>query len=268
MLTKRGFLIGGCAMAAQATLPASAQTPVIETMPADAFGCGVTTKKLETLEGGGWLRSVGETLDNRITTYDRSGDDLFDRMLARALVMMTEAFTVFPAFRYYDDADGKNAMATHHCLSAYDGKRCDGTVVFGARLAMELRPLPAGDAAILAICAHEFGHILAFKRDLRWELVNAGLKVRPNFELHADFMAGFFLRRYVRDFPTLDVRGVARAWLRMGSSDFTDPFWHGTNEMRRESIEAGYYLPDRAPRLSIMAAHNAGVRFLAERRWG
>ena len=179
LLTKRRFLTGAAAVAAtSATKPVLAQQPIIEQMPEGALGCRISDSQFAALETGGWLQGVCEEAGrNTVCYYDRSGDDIFDRMLGQALVTMARTFSVFPAFLYYDDSAGRNAFATHHCLSGYRDKTCHGTIGFGAHLALSLRAQEAGDAAILAICAHEFGHILAFRRNLKRQLIDASLNL-------------------------------------------------------------------------------------------
>ena len=93
----------------------------------------------------------------------RSGDRDFDRALAQTLAMISDLLQVSPGFAYYDDYDGMNAYATPRVKL----NGADGTVLFGQAF---LRKLRAGrespEVAVVAVCAHEFGHILQFKHGL------------------------------------------------------------------------------------------------------
>jgi hypothetical protein len=46
------------------------------------------------------------------------------------------------------------------------------------------------DVAVTAVCAHEFGHILQFKLNLR-PIILAGQRTTKRLELHAACLAGY-----------------------------------------------------------------------------
>ena len=171
-----------------------------------------------------------------INGKSRQGAD-FDRALGRVLVMMTEVFDVSPGFGFYDDGAGMNALAAP--VSRVDGT--SGTVVFGLDM-LDDQMQRNGDVAVAAICAHEFGHIFQYASgaysDVRRRL--------PSYctELHADFLAGFFLRRFAAERPSIRLAGVERSWARLGSSDFNRPGTHGTSEQRALAIKEGYFHSD------------------------
>jgi hypothetical protein len=120
-----------------------------------------------------------------------SGDKDFDRALAQTLSMLASELEVHPGFAFYDDLGDKNAYAT----SDVRLNGADGTVLFGLSFLGDMLSLPeAPDAAVAAICAHEFGHILQFKHGL-FNIVNSGMPNVKRSELQADCFAGYFAGR-------------------------------------------------------------------------
>lgn len=143
----------------------------------------------------------------------RSGDPLFDRALVQSLAMMTREFNVLPGFGFYDDHDGKNAKAMSRQLLG----QTDGTVLFGFRLLEDMLKIPVRpDAAILAVCAHEFGHILSYKTG---QIHSLAPDRTPNStyraEQYADYMAGYFAgvrKRRRSNFPAVVFANTQRSF--------------------------------------------------------
>src|SRR5262249_14994077 len=130
----------------------------------------------------------------------------------------------------------------------------DGTIMFGVNLlraeAIRFsgnRPTPlVTDVGVHVIIAHEFAHILQYKKGLS-----------PNgswhMELHADYMAGWFIGSTfdrARDPSQSDVDVAARSMFTMGDWAFNKPEHHGHGELRAAMVRAGFsdrYLhPDEA----------------------
>ena len=55
-----------------------------------------------------------------------------------------------------------------------------------------LKSAEAGDGHVASTCAHEYGHILQFKLKLQ-KTVFAGQPTSKRQELHANFLAGYFV---------------------------------------------------------------------------
>jgi hypothetical protein len=171
-----------------------------------------------------------------------SNKEGFDGALGRVLSMMSSEFGVVPGFGYYDDSAGENALATP-LTRIRDTK---GTVLFGIGLLDNLLSGRDGDIAVLAVCAHEFAHILQYETG-EMDRINSRL---PGYcaELYADFLAGYFLRLFRMERPSIGVQGVGVAWEGLGSSDFNKPGTHGTSRQRVQAIEAGYFFADKSGR--------------------
>ena len=168
----------------------------------------------------------------------KSGNAVFDRSLARSLARMTALFGVLPGFAYFNEGagEGSNAYAT----SAVRLGRDDGTVLFGTRMLRGLLARPkAPDAAVLAVCAHEYGHILQYRRGVSHRL-NAGQSTVKRQELHADYLAGYFAG--VRKMENEDFSSVtfATTMYDLGDTAFRDRNHHGTHDERAAAVVAGF----------------------------
>ncbi|TAJ42781.1 MAG: metalloprotease [Reyranella sp.] len=185
-----------------------------------------------------------------------SGNQLLDRALTRALATLSRDFEVIPAFAYYDDRNdgaGGNARAipaVHSGLHRADGTVLDGTVLFGKNLLRHCLARPQyPDAAIVAIAAHEFGHILQFKRGIALRMGGNTTMI----ELHADFLSGYFagLRKLrTPDYPAAVFGAVAAS---LGGGD------HGTPHQRGSAVEAGFLAAAR-DKLALSQAVEQGIR--------
>lgn len=177
----------------------------------------------------------------------RSGNSTLDRALARGLATISKTFGVLPGFAYYREQRGINARASPENLL----QRTDGTVVFGLGMLSYLLQKPHADAAILAVCAHEFGHILSYKNGMIDQLATGGAFRAEQF---ADFMAGYFAgsRRLINpDYPAVVFATTQNAF---GGGD------HGTGEQRGEAVQTGY-LAAYQKRLTINDAAQEGFTF-------
>jgi len=185
---------------------------------------------------------------------------------------LVERFSIRPSVGYYDDGDQLNAFATPAILVP-DGP--DGTVLLGINLfaqefermvdeprvgtqekkrsnpfatPSEAPKLDPGNwmLAPLTIMAHEFGHIMQYKSGMTTE--------GPwRMELHADFMAGWFLgsMQDVQIWPSsrpgpapvttaLMVEHAVKKFFEIGDYAFNNSDHHGTPEERAGMVRAGY----------------------------
>lgn len=186
-----------------------------------------------------------------------SGDRDFDLALAHTLAKISDEFMVLPGFAYYDDYDGANAYATPKARL----QNADGTVLFGQRLLKRLLATPENpDVAVAAVCAHEFGHILQYKRKLD-QRVGEGQATVKRIELQADFFAGYFagIRKQERDdFPAAV---FALTQFNAGDDMVNDPGHHGTNDERGAAISRGFEAGYRQ-RLTLSDAIETSVAYV------
>lgn len=174
----------------------------------------------------------------------RSGNKDFDLALAYTLAMISRTLEVLPGFAYYDDYDGKNAYATRILRLA----NADGTVLFGQGL---LRQLMSGhespDVSVAAVCAHEFGHILQYKKGLD-RIVGVGQPTVKRVELQADFFAGFFAGIRKLEQPTFPAAVFALTQYSMGDNTKNHPGHHGTYQERGAAVSRGFDIAFRERR--------------------
>lgn len=174
----------------------------------------------------------------------RSGDRDFDAALARTLSRMVDVFGVLPGFAYTLEPAEANAWAMSRAVL----ENPDGTILFGLRLLRELMSRPEHpEVAVAAICAHEFGHILQFRRGLI-PLLTRGQASNRRVELQADFFAGYFAgvrRRERPEFPA-----AVFAVTQHGSGDFASdhPDHHGTPDERAAAVVRGFEVAFRERR--------------------
>lgn len=173
---------------------------------------------------------------------DAEADDVC-RAYARAL---RSQFRVNPDFGFYDDAGGGargtpfarpgNAFATTARLIGSG----DGTVLFGVSL---LRSVTARNhlnrrwpVMVGVILAHEWGHTVQFSK--RHFAHGRGT------ELHADYLAGWFVGRATRD-RNVASEGMYRIFGLGDHLPFNDPAHHGRPVERASAFSAGFDAAER-----------------------
>lgn len=178
-----------------------------------------------------------------------SGNPEVDAAYQREGLALVEIFEVKPAGGYFNDSSGPNAFATP---IKYFQNSYDGTIAFGIRLLdMELRRDYGRGLSVPAIMAHEFAHIYQF---MDGSLADVATPVR---ELHADFLAGWYMAR--RNISESLMKPALDAFFGMGDYHFNSPNHHGTPMQRLRSLLAGY--ADSAT--SIEEAFQSGLEHVA-----
>lgn len=160
----------------------------------------------------------------------RSGNPALDRALAKSLARISHLFSVLPGFTYYNDDGKPNAKATPEMIL----DRTDGTVMFGLSLLQELlnhhsRP----DASIIAVCAHEFGHIVSYKNGMIRDLCPSPTQPFRG-EQFADYMAGYFAGTRKLEHPDFPAAAFAVTQKEFGGGD------HGTGAQRGNAVQQGF----------------------------
>lgn len=184
-----------------------------------------------------------------------SGNSFVDSGFGRSRGYMVHAFGVRPAFAFLDDSQSPNAFATTDNLIGWE--RGEGSVIFGVRLTTEeiaADPQTWGSALSL-IMAHEWAHIKQF--------TTVGPMGNPLAELHADFLAGWWLGGFnlMTNGYGINPYSAGRSVFNKGDFGFNDPGHHGTPQQRVAAMVAGYQLSvSRNPNIS--QAFQLGLRFL------
>lgn len=182
----------------------------------------------------------------------RSGNKDLDYALAQALGKLSKLFGVLPGFCYYDDGDSANALATADRLL----DRSDGTVMMGLSFLRQLLAAPQHpDAAVVAVCAHEFGHIVSYKYGQIDQLHAAGTFQVEQF---ADYFAGYYAGNRKLEHSNFPAVVFATTQRSFGGGD------HGSGTQRGEAVQAGF-LAAYQQRLSPPQARDAALQFCLAR---
>jgi len=219
---------------------------------AGARGCILPKDGLSKLSSTLELRELSERL---ITT---SGDPQIDRGLGRALVRLSRMFDERPGFGFVSDDDSPNAYASRE--SQVPGTW--GTVLFGRTLFNDLLSHKKDKGiAVLAVAAHEFGHVAQFRSGLEDELLR-GQKTVKRLELHADFMSGYFLGTRKREDPSISVWAAGKTFYEIGDFQYNNRGHHGTPDERVRAAESGFKYGSRAE--DYKTTFRAGADFVLE----
>jgi hypothetical protein len=180
-----------------------------------------------------------------------SGVAGLDQALAQSLAMLATLFNVLPAFAYYrDGVNRENAKATPKQLL----QRADGTVLFGLEMLRKCLAMPQdGDAAVVAVCAHEFGHIVSFKNGDCDRLVTDSSQPFRS-EQYADFLAGYFAGRRKLERPSFPAVAFATTQRSFAGGD------HGTADQRGEAVMQGF-MAAYQQRMNIKEGTKAALTF-------
>lgn len=216
---------------------------------------------LEVVDGVGGLPASYRSWDAaKQPIVARSDFPDMEAALGIALVHMSRFYEVRPDFGFIFEKRAPNAHATSYSAT----NNGFGTIAFGRALMSREIAKPNGDFAVLAICAHEFGHIRQYYDDY-----NPGIRASlPSYcvELHADFLAGAFLAYWKRMMSVDDLLRVGDTWSQLGSSDFNNPGSHGTTEQRVLAIESGFFFRDGVRDASIDQIMQAGLQHVSRYR--
>jgi hypothetical protein len=263
--TRRGILIGaGCSICGGATFQPTAVRSAIRVFD----GCSISSagyKQFHSAANG--LYSSTEGLISRNRHFRTTGDSSVDRDLDRALGVIADLFGVNPAFGFYDpqqfqgsegvESNVMNAFASP-IDTAIPGTR--GTVAFGWDLFQsEYYGYDRTGMTIMAIAAHEFGHILQYKLGHQSRLLTGYPR---KIEINADFLAGYFLgTRKLRN-SAISFQPAGDCFIRLGRLATGNPQrTHGDSQERLDAAETGFRTAyvDRKP---LYDAVRAGMEYV------
>lgn len=250
--SRRAMLLGlgacGCCAGVARFDPATAKpTPINRTR-----GCVLASAR----ESDSVAYRARSNQEIAATAMRSSGDPAVDGAFDQALQRLARVLQVAPGFAYYDDFDGENAFATPQVYYKLE----DGTVFFGERLFRRLLAADPSGAAVMWVAAHEFSHIVQFRTGLYFDLTDDAPNLRP-LELHADYLAGYYLGRRKASEPRISLYEAGRQVWAAGDANFNDPNHHGAPAERLAASEAGF-LAAIEDRLGLEAAIDAGFRFV------
>ncbi len=170
------------------------------------------------------------------TLITTTGNPAYDRAFGRALVRISQIFNERPGFGFIDDSGAPNAYAS----SETKVPGTWGTVMFGQTMFQSVMDRSNDQGiAVMAIVAHEFGHIAQFRSGLMDHLLTGQSTVK-RIELHADLLAGYFLGLRKQENPEISLWFAGRLLYEIGDFEFNNRNHHGTPDERVAMAETGF----------------------------
>lgn len=238
MPTKREFLlaVGLCACCSTFGRSSSAQQQPRPSNPPAFDGCSISGAEITRLQDRdpkvGHL-GYGENSFKEIRRT--TGDPQADIALDKAIKRLADAFEVYPGFAFFDDGGHPNAWATEASLIP----NTTYTVLFGENYYRKWLKYDPSGISVLSVIAHEFGHIMQYKSGLMAE-IRGGQQTSKRVELHADYMAGYYVGILKRQNPTASFWKAGDKFRQIGTYDDKDPLFHGTPEERVAASQRGF----------------------------
>lgn len=250
---RRQLLIGACACCITPTWPAIAEKFSPRT------GCVVRGHDAARALGSGILGSTLEELPDLVKQRSRTtGNNNLNKQLDAALQRIARTFKVWPQVGFYDDGDNPNAIAIWY---EENGKRTYA-VVFGKNYFTKLLTYDPSGITFLQTAAHEFAHVWMYQSG-QLDALLEGQPTVKRAELHADFLAGYYLGLRKRDNPKASFRSAGMKRWESGDTYFEHQHHHGTPKQRLAAAEKGFrmgFLQGAKPSV----AFNAATRFVKE----
>ncbi len=184
---------------------------------------------------------------NGITLQD--AETPFFTGLLKTTFDLEKKFTVIPAIALYDDL-APNALAFSYDVTNLYHE--DGAVFLGRNLIEREQKNSIYWGTVLSfILAHEYAHIYQYKKDINIS--------NPSFELHADFLAGWYLgvKNYETDGLFANFQAATEALFEKGEYHFNSTDHHGTPAQRIAAMLSGYLVG--LQHLSVDAASSQGL---------
>lgn len=251
-MERRKFI--ACAICAMGTGPVVASHPV-------SRGCFLIGTIKDSLGIDNEQFSAAGNSSDPAGLDASTGDAEADKLLGRALARMAQRFGVAPAFSFYREKDKPNAYATKETTTSGTW----GSVVFGRKLFEEqFARYKDGGISVVAIMAHEFGHIVQYRNDLERQLLRGEPTVR-RMELHADYLAGWYLGLMKQSNSNVSLWASGDTFKRIGDFAYNDPGHHGTPEQRVAATEAGFEIGRRGA-VSNADAVDSGLIYMRKVR--
>lgn len=243
-------MAASCAAACCAPGLAWARPGVIEAVR-QRGGCSLLAGEMAAIN----TARGGSDDDDDDTMIPSSGDKLLDQALGMALVRITQVFKERPGFAFYDDSSSPNAYATSD--TRVHGTW--GTILFGRSMFRSLiHENHDNGIVVIATIAHEMSHIVQFHHNLQPRLM-AGQRTVKRVELHADYLAGFYLGTRKRDDPSITLLASGALFRDLGDDDVQDREHHGTPGERIASAERGFKIGISGG--SLQNAIDEGMRY-------
>ena len=192
----------------------------------------------------------------------KTGDPAFDADMIEEITVLNDVFDVnVPVYIPNDSLDDafftpyKFRKLIERDEGDYDDTSLTGSVFISKGFfEKELNENFGSLRAVPAIMAHEFAHARQYKKHFPY-------KATLWRELHADFLAGWYLALRF-DYLGDDPRPAFRSFYNKGSNrGFFDPNHHGNKNQRVAAMYAGYYSYFQGTSSGV-AAYDVGIEYV------
>jgi hypothetical protein len=205
-----------------------------------------------TLSGEGCIMgSSAASLQSDGQVFLSSGYPTVDQFYQTEGLNLVYTYGVSPAGVFYDDSASPNAFATPEAIAQ---SKPDGTVVYGVNLLSRQLSMEPSGTTVIAIMAHEFGHVVQFRLG---GITGPGKAV----ELHADYIAGWYLALRGQVAET-NLASVLQTFYAIGDYAFNDPGHHGTPDERLAAATAGFSSYGQSA-FDLYTAYQEGLGYVA-----
>lgn len=176
-----------------------------------------------------------------------SGIPYLDQVIPAEAILLNQFFGVSAGFAFVVEGGQPNAVAVPQPV--FPGTRA--TVLFGLKLMQaEIAASPVSGNSLIAIMAHEWGHVLQYAHGI--------MVPGKRMELSSDFMAGWWIgMKALNQMPLVDVATVAKSLFDKGDYAFNSTSHHGTPNERVAHMQQGYLLAIQQHVTSSFAAFTA-----------
>jgi hypothetical protein len=182
--------------------------------------------------------STDEFENRHKTKSSKSGNDKFDAALIEELKVIEQVIPgINPGFQF---VQAHNAFTTAETVI----RGTQGTVWIGIDFVRNLANTgnnnPDGGIAVAGVLAHECAHVFQLASP---DLLKSLLMGQTNAvlaELHADFLAGYYLAKK-RNVSPEKLTIMQNVFVYQGAYDRRDPHYHGTPGLRGAAMDTGYF---------------------------
>ncbi|MGD9918500.1 MAG: hypothetical protein AB7U46_10795 [Paenirhodobacter sp.] len=190
-----------------------------------------------------------------------TGTAALDRALSEELNSQSRFFNLRPAFYIYTGGLA-NAFATLRTFP--ETPQTDGSILYQKALLLQhLSQGALGGSVVAGVIAHEFSHIAQYHHAALFQRLRDRHRSVKFVELHADYMAGFYMGNKFADSPE-QIDTFAQALFELGDDHFSQIGHHGTPEQRYVAMKAGFNYYRSFPGRGIEPALLEGEAFIRE----
>lgn len=199
--------------------------------------------------------------------YSTTGNPKVDKTLNDALGKMWAASGQKPKFYLFDDGGDRHAAFAD---TSYSSGRWKGAVCVGKTTVAALeKNYQNWDIVLLAVIAHELAHIAQHntahpgEKSLYSALIRGAGDREILAELHADFMAGYYIGWLKTEVPRISTAGVDLFMCEIGQHDSKRVDYHGSKRQRQNAYTTGYQLGTQRAK-KFPGAMDDGVEFVVK----